>query len=86
MNGAATLPTILLRTYTWLEDYEAVEREAARPWPRQNLPAGQAVQVPGAQALAWFESGHLTQAAVAARATEAEARRLGFSQHFFAVD
>ena len=44
------------------------------------------VQVRGAQALAWFESGHLAQAADAARTAEAEARRLGFSQHFFAVD
>ena len=44
------------------------------------------MQVRGAQALAWFESGHLAQAADAARTAEAEARRLGFSQHFFAVD
>ena len=44
------------------------------------------VLVPGAQALAWFESGHLAEAADAARAADAEARRLGFDQHFFAVD
>jgi LuxR family transcriptional regulator, maltose regulon positive regulatory protein len=81
------LPAILLRTYTWLEDYEGVEREAAAALAAPEL-AGpvQLIQVPGAQALAWFESGHLVQAAAAARAAETEARRLGFSQHFFAVD
>ena len=44
------------------------------------------VLVPGARALAWLESGHLAEAADAARAAEADARRLGFDQHFFAVD
>jgi Protein of unknown function (DUF1269)/MalT-like TPR region len=42
--------------------------------------------VPGARALTWFEAGHLAEAADVARAADAEARRLGFSQHFFAVD
>ena len=42
--------------------------------------------VPGARALAWFESGHLAEAAEAAAAAEQQARRLGFGQHFFAVD
>jgi LuxR family maltose regulon positive regulatory protein len=44
------------------------------------------VVVPGAQALAWFESGQLTKAADAARTAESNARRLGFDRHFFAVD
>jgi LuxR family maltose regulon positive regulatory protein len=42
--------------------------------------------VPGARALAWYEDGRLAEAAEAAGAAEAGARRLGFSQHFFAVD
>ena len=44
------------------------------------------MQVPGAQALAWLESGQLAQAADAARAAAQQAQRLGFEQHFFAVD
>ena len=44
------------------------------------------VLVPGARALAWFEAGHLADAADAAGAAEADARRLGFGQHFFAID
>ena len=84
---AATLAAILLRAYTCREDYEAVEREAAAALaaPELTEPVKQ-VLVPGARALAWFESGHLAQAADAARTADAEARRLGFSQHFFAVD
>ena len=83
----AALPVILLRVYTWLEDYEAVSREAAVALaaPELSEPV-KLVQVRGAQALAWFESGHLAQAAAAARTAEAEAQRLGFSQHFFAID
>jgi LuxR family maltose regulon positive regulatory protein len=42
--------------------------------------------VPGARALAWFESGRLAEAADAATSADNEARRLGFRQHFFAVD
>ena len=84
---AAALPTILLRAYTLLEDYEAVEREAARALDAPELPEpAKLVMVPGAQALAWFESGHLAKAAKAARTAEAQARRLGFGRHFFAVD
>ncbi len=84
---AAALPTILLRAYTCLEDYEAVEREAAVALATPDL-AGPArlVMVPGAQALAWFESGHLANAAEAATTAEAQARRLGFGRHFFALD
>ena len=83
----AALPMVLLRAYTYLEDYEAVEREAAAALvgPAITEPVN-LVQVRGAQALAWFESGHLAQAADAARTADAEARRLGFDQHFFAVD
>jgi LuxR family maltose regulon positive regulatory protein len=44
------------------------------------------VMVPGARALAWLEVGQLAEAAAAAGAADASARRLGFSQHFFAVD
>jgi LuxR family maltose regulon positive regulatory protein len=44
------------------------------------------VIVPGARALVSFETGRLAEAADAARAAESGARRLGFSQHFFAVD
>ena len=83
----AALPTILLRAYTLLEDYEAVEREAAGALAAPEFPEpAKLVMVPGAQALAWFESGHLAKAAKAARTAEAQARRLGFGQHFFAVD
>ena len=84
---AATLAAILLRAYTCREDYEAVEREAAAALAAPELPEPvKLVLVPGARALAWFESGHLAQAADAARTADAEARRLGFSRHFFAVD
>ena len=83
----ASLPVILLRAYTLLEDYEAVEREAAGALTAPELPEPvKLVQVPGARALAWFEGGHLAQADDAARTADAAARRLGFSQHFFAVD
>ncbi|MGO8981168.1 MAG: hypothetical protein ACLQER_18100, partial [Streptosporangiaceae bacterium] len=83
----AAVPLILLRVYPCLEDVQAVEREAAAAlaMPELSEPA-RLVLVPGAQALAWFESGRLAEAASAARAAEADARRLGFDQHFFAVD
>jgi LuxR family transcriptional regulator, maltose regulon positive regulatory protein len=83
----ASIPMILLRAYTWLEDLAAVDREAAIALasPALSEPV-KLVQVPGAQALAWLESGHLAQAADAARAAAQQARRLGFDQHFFSVD
>jgi LuxR family maltose regulon positive regulatory protein len=83
----AGLPAVLLRVYTWLEDYGALEREAALTlaMPALGEPVKQ-ILVPGAQALAWSEAGHLTRAADAAQAADGAARRLGFSQHFFAVD
>jgi LuxR family maltose regulon positive regulatory protein len=81
------VPLLLLRAYTWLEDYEAVDREAAvaQAMPSVAEPA-RLVDVRGAQALAWFEAGHLAKAARAARAADADAERLGFGQHPFAVD
>ena len=83
----AAVPMILMRVHTWLEDFQAVEREAAAAlaMPELTEPV-KLVLVPGAQALAWFGSGYLAEAADAARAADAEARRLGFGQHFFAVD
>ena len=83
----AAIPLILLRIYPCLEDYEAVEREAAAALAVPELPEpARLVLVPSAQALAWFEAGHLPQAADNAGAAYAQARRLGFDQHFFAVD
>jgi LuxR family maltose regulon positive regulatory protein len=83
----AGTPIILLRSYTWLEDLAGVEREAAAALASGELSEPvKLVQVPGAQALAWFESGHLAQAADAARTAAQQAQRLGFEQHFFAVD
>ena len=81
------VPLLLLRAYTWLGDFAAVDREAAaaQAMPSVADPARQ-VDVRGAQALAWFEAGRLAEAAEAARAAEAGARRLGFEQHPFAVD
>ena len=81
------VPLILLRVYPCLEGYEAVEREAAAALalPELTEPA-RLVLVPSARAVAWFEAGHLPQAADAARTAYADARRLGFDQHFFAVD
>jgi len=83
----ASLPAVLLPVYAGLEDYEAVEREAAGTLARPELtePVKQ-VLVPAVRALAWSESGHLAQADDAAQAADTAARRLGFSQHFFAVN
>jgi LuxR family transcriptional regulator, maltose regulon positive regulatory protein len=83
----AAAPIDLLRTYTYLEDFQAVEREAAAALDAPELPEPvKLVLVPGARALAWLEYGRLAEAADAARTAGAEARRLGFDQHFFAVD
>jgi LuxR family maltose regulon positive regulatory protein len=81
------VPLLLLRAYTWLEDFEAVDREAAaaQAMPSVAEPA-RLVDLRGAQALAWFDAGRLAQAAKAARAADTDARRLGFEQHPFAVD
>ena len=83
----AAVPLILLRVYPCLDDLGAVEHEAAAALatPVLTEPA-KLVLVPGALALAQLESGRLAEAADAARAAEADAQRLGFEQHFFAVD
>jgi len=83
----AAVPLILLRAYTWLEDVEAVDREAAtaRAMPTLAGPA-KLVDARGAQALAWFEAGRIADAVNAAKAADADAQRLGFDQHLFAVD
>ena len=83
----ATVPIILMSAFEWLEDLPAVEREAAAALATAELTEPvRLVVVPGARALAWFESGRLAEAADAATSADREARRLGFSQHFFAVD
>jgi LuxR family maltose regulon positive regulatory protein len=83
---SAAVPLILQTVCTWLEDYESAEREAATALMAAELtePAKQ-VLVPGLRAVAWLEAGHLAQAADAAVAAEAEAGRLGFGRHIFAV-
>ena len=80
-------PMILPTAYTWLEDFPAVEREAAvaLATPELTEPV-KLVMIPGVRALAWFEAGRLKRAADTAGAARAEARRLGFDRHFFAVD
>ena len=83
----AAVPLILLRVYPCLEDYDAVEREAAAALALPELAeTAKLVLVPSARAVAWFEVGRLPEAAEAARTAYADARRLGFEQHFFAVD
>jgi len=83
----AAVPLTLIRMYSCLGDLPAVEREAAAALAAPDVAESvKLVMVPGARALAWFESGHLAEAASAAGAAEAEALQLGFSQHFFAVD
>jgi LuxR family maltose regulon positive regulatory protein len=82
-----SVPLTLLAIYKCLEDPGAVEREAATAlaMPELTEPA-RLLLVPGARALVWFEVGRLAEAGDAAKAAEAEARRLGFGRHFFAVD
>jgi LuxR family transcriptional regulator, maltose regulon positive regulatory protein len=83
----AAVPLILMRVHNCLEDFPAVEREAAAGLAMPGLaePVKQ-VMVPGARALAWFAVGRLAEAAEAAGAAGTQARRLGFDRHFFAVD
>ena len=81
------IPLVLMRAHTWLEDFEAVEHEAAAAVAMPGLAEPvRLVLVPGARALAWFEAGYLAEAADAAAAAEADASRLGCSQTFFAID
>jgi LuxR family transcriptional regulator, maltose regulon positive regulatory protein len=83
----AAVSLVLLRIYVYLEDYDAFEHEAsaALEIPGMAEPA-KLVLVPGARALAMFDVGRLREAAEAARAAEADARRLGFAEHLFAID
>ena len=83
----AAVPMILINVYAWLDDFQAVEREAAAALaiPGLTEPA-RLVQVRGAQALAWFEAGRLADAVDAATTADADARQRGFGQHFFAID
>ncbi len=81
------VPLILIRLYGCLEDLPAVEREAAAALAART--ATEPVRlgmVPGARALAGFGAGRLAEAACAAEAADAQERRLGFGEHFFAVD
>jgi len=83
---SAAVPLILQTVCTWLEDYESAEREAATALMAAELTeSAKQVLVPGLRAMAWLEAGHLAQAADAAAAAEAEAGRLGFGRHIFAV-
>ena len=80
------VPVILVRAYTWLEDFEAVEREVAAALAVPSLAEPAKLVLRGARAIAWFDAGRIAEADAAARAAEADARRLGFEQHPFAVD
>ena len=83
----AAVPLILIRVYSCLDDFPAVEREAAAALAAPDVTEPvKLVMVPGSLALAQFESGRLAEAADTARAADADARRLGFGQHFFAID
>jgi LuxR family transcriptional regulator, maltose regulon positive regulatory protein len=86
-DWVAAVPVILMHVHTWREDFPAVEREAAAAlaMPELSEPI-KLVHVRGARALAWFEAGHLAEAADAASAADGEARRRGFGQHFFAIE
>jgi LuxR family maltose regulon positive regulatory protein len=81
------VPMLLMTVYNCLEDFAAVEREAAAALdvPTFSEVVKQVV-VPGARALARFDAGQLNEAAGLAEAADAQAGRLGFSEHFFAVD
>ena len=83
----AAVPLILLRVHNCLEEFAAVEQEAAAALAMPGLAEPvKRVMVPGARALAWFAAGRLAEAAEAAGAARTQARRLGFDRHFFAVD
>ena len=83
----AAVPLMLLRVYPCLEDVQAVECEASAALATPSIPEpAKLVLVPGAQAVTWAQAGRLAEAAAAAQAAAAAARRLGFDQHFFAVD
>ena len=71
------VPMLLMDVYNCLEDFPAVEREAAAALevPTFSEVVRQVV-VPGARALAWFEAGRLAQAA--ARREPLTRRRAGW--------
>ena len=81
------VPLVMLRLHAAATDAAAVDRDVAalHAMPGLTEPV-RLVTVPGAQALTWFEAGCLAEAADAAAAAAAEAKRLGFDHHFFAVD
>ena len=81
------VPLVLVRVYTCLGDFPAAEREIAAALAEPDVADSvKLVLVPGARALARLDLGHLAEATELAGAAEADARRLGFTQHFFAVD
>ena len=81
------VPLVLIRVYTCLGDFPAAEREIAAALAEPDVADSvKLVLVPGARALARLDLGHLAEATELAGAAEADARRLGFTQHFFAVD
>ena len=84
---SAAVPLTLMDVYSCLEDFPAVEREAAAALSIPQLPeAARLILVPGGLALARWEAGRLAEAAEAAEAAKAAAQRLGFEQHFFALN
>jgi LuxR family transcriptional regulator, maltose regulon positive regulatory protein len=83
----AAVPLILLDVYQCLEAVQAFEQESAAVLEMPSFPEPvKLVLVPGAMALVRLEAGRLGEAADAARSADAAARRLGFGQHFFAVN
>jgi LuxR family transcriptional regulator, maltose regulon positive regulatory protein len=83
----AAVPLILLHVYLCLGASRAVERESATALQMPSFPGpAKQVLVPGVLALDRLEAGRLADAADAASAAEANARRLGFDRHFFAID
>ena len=85
-DWAAVIPVVLLHAHTFTDDLPAVARQAAAALAMPGIPEPvRQVVVPGALALAWFQSGQLAKAAEAARAADAGARQLGFDRHFFAI-
>ncbi len=83
----AAVPLVLMDVYACLEDFPAVEREAAAALSTPQLPeAARLILVPGGLALSRWEAGRLAEAAEAAEAAGAAAWQLGFERHFFALD
>jgi LuxR family transcriptional regulator, maltose regulon positive regulatory protein len=83
----AVVSVTLIHVYACLDDFPAAEREAAAVLAAPDVTESvKLVMVPGMRALAWFEVDRLAEAADASKAAHAAARRLGFSEHFFALD